>query len=195
VIIKAGTVRLLSKRESYFMAGNDKIQVSSYLSHEIIERKIYVIRGRKVMLDRDLSDLYQVSTRVLVQAVKRNLKRFPDDFVYQLTNKEVIDLRSQIVISSWGGRRYSPYAFTEQGIAMLSSVLKSGRAIEVNIQIMRTFIKLRELISQYRGLELKIEQLEKKYDQQFQVVFKAIKMLLDDKPKLDPGTGNRRFDI
>ena len=137
------------------------------------------------MLDKDLSELYGVTTGALIQAVKRNLKRFLDDFMYFLTDKEVTILKSQIVISSWGGRRYRPHAFTEQGVAMLSSVLNSARAIQVNIQIMRTFVKIREIALSYKELEQKINELEKKYDTQFQVVFKAIKLLLE-KPKDKP---------
>ncbi len=138
------------------------------------------------MLDADLAELYGVHTKALVQSLKRNLRRFPDDFMYQLTDKEVTILRSQIVTSRWGGRRYRPFAFTEQGIAMLSSVLHTERAIQVNIQIMRTFIKIREILSTNNDLRDRINELEKKYDQQFQIVFKAIKMLLD-KPKGDAG--------
>ena len=155
------------------------------LPYEAVEKRIYFVRGNRVMLDKDLSELYKVPTKALIQAVKRNLKRFPSDFMYFLTDKEVTILRSQIVTSSWGGRRYRPYAFTEQGVAMLSSILNSDRAIQVNIQIMRTFVKIREMASVYKDLQLKIDELEKKYDTQFQVVFKAIKLLLE-KPKKDP---------
>ena len=155
------------------------------LPYKKVEGRIYVVRENSVMLDTDLAELYGVSTKMLIQSVKRNAQRFPDDFMYQLTNKEVTILRSQIVTSSWGGRRYSPYAFTEQGVAMLSSVLHSERAIHVNIQIMRTFVRLRELAFTYKEIEQKIDELEKKYDTQFQVVFKAIKLLLE-KPKHKP---------
>lgn len=171
------------------MPKNKKIGVSTYLSHEVVERKIYYLRGGKVMLDTDLAELYQVPTRTLIQAVKRNPKRFPNDFMYKLTNNEVTNLRSQSVISSWGGRRYLPYAFTEHGVAMLSSVLSSDRAIEVNIEIIRAFIRLRELALTHKDLRIKIDELEKKYDQQFQVVFKAVKALLE---KND--TPPKRFD-
>lgn len=145
-----------------------------------IESKIFFIRGQKVMLDKDLAELYGVETRILNQAVKRNIHRFPDDFMFELTLEEHTSLRSQIVISKKGkgGRRYMPFAFTEQGVAMLSSVLNSERAIFVNIQIMRTFIKLRELFVTHKDLQRKIEEMEKKYDQQFKVVFDAIKALL-----------------
>ena len=155
------------------------------LSHESVEKRIYLVRGHRVMLDHDLAKLYGVQTKALIQAVKRNPDRFPSDFMHVLTDKEVAILRSQIVTSSWGGRRYRPYVFTEQGVAMLSSVLNSSRAIHVNIQIMRTFVKIRELAVTYKELQQKIDELEKKYDKRFQVVFKAIKLLFDeadDKP-------------
>jgi hypothetical protein len=145
---------------------------------ERIERAILLIRGHKVMLDADLAALYEVETRVLVQAVKRNLARFPEDFMLQLTPAEWENLRSQIVTSSWGGRRYPPYAFTEQGVAMLSSVLRSERAIQVNIAVVRTFVRLRQLLSSHKDLARKLTELERKYDQQFQVVFEAIRKLM-----------------
>jgi len=137
------------------------------------------------MLDRDMAELYGVETKVLKQAVRRNIDRFPADFMFELTGDEFNNLRSQIVTSSWGGARYLSMAFTEQGVAMLSSVLKSDRAIQVNIQIMRAFTQLRQMLSTHKDLKRKIESLEKKYDQQFQVVFEAIKQLLetDAKPK------------
>jgi len=130
------------------------------------------------MLDSDLAELYNITTKVLVQAVKRNLRRFPADFMFQLTNQEVAILRSQFVTSSWGGRRYVPYAFTEQGVAMLSSVLNSDRAVDVNIQIMRTFVKLREMIASHKDLAKRLDELEKKYDVQFKMVFDAIRQLM-----------------
>jgi len=144
----------------------------------LIERKIYFIRGLKVMLSTDLADLYGVESRVLVQAVKRNSERFPEDFMFQLTNQEIANLKSQFVISSWGGRRAAPYAFTEQGVAMLSGVLNSKRAVQVNIAIMRAFVKLREMISSNKELAKKLIELEKKYDMQFKVVFDAIRELM-----------------
>ncbi|MCX6633964.1 MAG: ORF6N domain-containing protein [Acidobacteria bacterium] len=149
---------------------------------ELIERRIYLIRGHKVMLDSDLADLYQAPTRAFNQAVKRNLDRFPDDFMFQLTKEEASLLRSQSVTSSWGGRRYLPYAFTQEGVAMLSSVLSSPRAIKVNIAIMRVFVRLRQLADTHRDLAQKIAAMEKKYDTQFRVVFEAIKKLLDPPP-------------
>jgi hypothetical protein len=154
---------------------------------EIIERKIYLIRGHKVMLDSDLAELYGVETRVLLQAVRRNLNRFPGDFMFQLNYQEVAALRSQFVTSKTGrgGRRYPPYVFTEQGVAMLSSVLNSERAIEVNIHIMRAFVKLREMIASHKDLAKRLDDLEKKYDIQFKVVFDAIRELMrpPEKPK------------
>ena len=148
-----------------------------------IKNKIFQIRGKNVMLDEDLAELYGVKTKVLVQAVKRNVNRFPKDFAFLLTNKEVRNLRSQIVTSSWGGRRYTPYAFSEQGVAMLSSVLNSKRAINVNIQIMRTFVDLRRMVLTYEVLRRKIEAIEKKYNGHFQIVFKAIKKLMEPPPE------------
>jgi ORF6N domain len=147
---------------------------------ERITQKIYLIRGQKIMLDDDLAQLYEVETRVINQAVKRNLNRFPEDFMFQLSPEESENLRSQFVTSSsgYGGRRYVPYAFTEQGVAMLSSVLKSERAVEVNIAIVRTFVKMRELMTTHIDLARKIEAMEKKYDEQFQEVFKIIKQML-----------------
>jgi hypothetical protein len=139
----------------------------------------------KVMLDRDLAELYDVETKVLKQAVRRNIDRFPEDFMFELSKEEFKNLRSQFVTSSWGGLRYSPMVFSEQGVAMLSTVLRSERAIQVNIQIMRTFTKLRQMLSTHEDLKRKIGSMEKKYDQQFQIVFEAIKQLLetDEKPK------------
>ena len=125
------------------------------------------------MIDMDLAELYGVETKVLKQSVRRNKKRFPDDFMFELTKKELGNLRSQIVTSSWGGTRYTPMAFTEQGVAMLSSILNSDRAIHVNIQIIRTFIQLRKMFSSHEELERKIKDMEKKYDEQFKIVFAA----------------------
>jgi hypothetical protein len=143
-----------------------------------IEKRIMVIRGEKVMLDAYLASLYEVETKVLLQALKRNMNRFPEDFMFQLTKQEVRDLRSQNVTSSWGGRRYPPYVFTEQGVAMLSSVLRSDRAVQVNIEIMRAFVKLRQMLASHTELASKLEALESKYDEQFKVVFEAIRQLM-----------------
>ncbi len=154
---------------------------------ERIESKILFVRDQKVMLDRDLAKLYGVETRVLNQAVSRNKERFPKDFMFQLTKEELENWKSQIVMSNPEkmGLRRKPYAFTEQGVAMLSSVLNSKRAIQVNIQIMRTFTKLREILLTHADLRRKIASMERKYDQQFKVVFDAIKQLLEqpEKPK------------
>ena len=151
----------------------------SLLPKERIEQRIFFLRGEKVMLSTDLARLYQVDSRVLVQAVKRNAERFPEDFMFQLTAEEFRILKSQIVISSWGGiRRATPYAFTEQGIAMLSSVLKSRRAVRVNIEIMRTFVGLRRILASNEKLTRMLAALEDKYDAQFKVVFDAIRQLM-----------------
>ena len=156
------------------------------LSAGVIKSKIYQLRGKNVMLDKDIAELYSVETKSLTRQVRRNLDRFPSDFMFRLTKDEF--LRCQIgtsKIEGRGGRRYLPYAFTEQGIAMLSSVLNSKRAIKVNITIMRAFVSLRRLALTYEGLRRKIDAIEKKYDGQFGIVFKALKELLDPpkKPK------------
>ncbi len=146
---------------------------------EQVERNILLIRGHRVMLDTDLAKLYRVPTKAINQAVKRNTNRFPVDFMFQLTSEETTALRSQFVTSkNRGGRQYRPYAFTEQGVAMLSSVLHSERAIQVNIAIMRAFVQLRELIGSNKGLARRLNELEKKYDSQFRVVFEAIRELM-----------------
>jgi len=152
---------------------------------ERIERAILMLRGQRVMLDADLADLYGVETRVLTQAVGRNKDRFPADFMFRLTKDEFDDLKSQSVISrsgEWGGRRYPPYAFTEQGVGMLSSVLRSKRAVQVNIEIMRAFVRLRQLLASHADLARKVDALEKKYDAQFKVVFDAIRQLMTPPP-------------
>ncbi|MFH1282148.1 MAG: ORF6N domain-containing protein [bacterium] len=145
---------------------------------EVIERGILLIRRQKVMLDKDLAQLYGVSTKRLNEQVKRNIQRFPDDFMFQLTWEEVQSLRSQFATSKRGGRRYIPYVFTEQGVAMLSSVLNSERAIQVNIAIMRVFVKLRRIIESHKELLKKIEDMERKYDGQFKIIFEVIKELM-----------------
>ena len=132
------------------------------ISASQIEQSILVLRGQKVLLDSTLAGLYGVQTKVLVQAVKRNRERFPSDFLFELNKQEVANLRSQFVTSSWGGRRYSPFAFTEQGVAMLSSVLNSDQAIRVNIEIMRAFVRLREMIATNKQLARKLDELETK---------------------------------
>jgi len=167
---------------------------SSVIPVERIERKIFQLRGQKVMLSPHLAELYGVEPKALIQAVKRNAERFPDDFMFQLAPQEVALLRSQIVTLKTPGQnrsrsqfvtlkrgqhiKYPPYAFTEQGVAMLSSVLHSKRAIRVNVEIMRTFVRLRQLIASHADLAAKLEEMEKKYDAQFKIVFDAIRHLV-----------------
>jgi len=152
--------------------------VSNLLPTERIERLILFVRGHKVILDSDLAVLYGVETKALNRALMRNRERFPDDFVFQLIGSEFENLRCQFGTSRWGGRRYLPYAFTEQGVAMLSGVLRSTRAIRVNVEIMRTFVRLRQLLASNAQLAQKLEALERKYDAQFKVVFDAIRELM-----------------
>jgi hypothetical protein len=160
---------------------------SSVVPVERIENAILFIRRQKVILDVDLARLYGVSTKVFNQAVTRNKDRFPSDFAFQLTDQEFHSLRSQIVTSNRrGGRRYRPYAFTEQGVAMLSSILRSKRAVQVNIEIMRTFVRLRRMLASNEELARKLAVLESKYDAQFKVVFDAIRELMN------APTGKRR---
>ena len=146
---------------------------------EIINNKINVIRNQKVMLDFDLALLYQIETKVLKQAVRRNIERFPEDFMFELTKEEFDNLRSQIVTSSYGGTRYMPFAFTEQGVAMLSSVLNSKKAIEVNIAIMRTFVVLRNSILSLEEITNRVSEIE----QQFPEIYKALNYLMDTNQK------------
>jgi len=156
--------------------------MKSLIPIEVIEKKILLINGQKVMLDSDLAALYNVTTKRLNEQVRRNLKRFPSDFMYQLSGEEFESLRSHFATLKIGRgkhRKYTPYVFTEQGIAMLSGILNSDRAIEVNIQIMRTFVQLREMMSAHKDLAKKLSALEKKYDGQFQIVFEAIRQLIE----------------
>jgi hypothetical protein len=186
-------------------------QENGAIVSETIESRILMIRGQKVMLDVHLAELFRVDTRILVQAVKRSRRRFPDDFMFQLTRDEFDALRSQIVISKiplekqrigqWsqqqstisgrGGRRHLPFAFTEQGVAMLSSVLRSKRAIRVNIEIMRTFVRLRRILESHEELARKLAELEERYDGQFRIVFDAIRELMrhDESEKRRIGFG------
>ncbi len=151
---------------------------------ERIQSAILLTRGQRVMLDADLAEPYGVETRALTQAVKRNAERFPRDFMFRLTKKEFGSLRSQSVMSrSWGGRRYPPYVFTEQGVAMLSSVLRSERAVRVNIEIMRAFVQLRQLLASRQDLARKLAEMERKYDAQFRGVFAAIRQLMEPPPQ------------
>ncbi len=155
----------------------------SVIKQEKIVGMIFYYRGEKVILDSDLALLYGVETKVLLQAVKRNLMRFPKDFMSRLTQYEFKNLRSQFVTSSWGGRRFPPYVFTEEGVAMLSGLLNSERAIKVNIEIMRAFVRLRKTIESNKKLAKKISTLEKKYDMQFKIVFDAIRALIKEEQK------------
>lgn len=162
---------------------------TSLIIEEIIENKIYLINGQKVMTDYDLAHLYEVDTKVLNQSVKRNIDRFPSDFMFLLDSKEEINLKSQFVTSNYGRRRYKVLVFTEQGIAMLSSVLKSDRAIQVNIQIIRIFTKLRQMTLNYKDLQEKLEKLESTHDENFKVVFDALRHIMteEEKPKKQIG--------
>jgi len=158
------------------------------LSVKIIAQKIFIIRKKKIMLDNDLARLYEVSTRRLNEQVKRNIRRFPEDFMFRLTKDEFDNLMSQFATSNnWGGRRKMPLAFTEQGVAMLSSVLNSERAIQVNIQIMRAFVKIKEVLITNRELARRLEDLEKRYgnhDEKINIIFEAIRQLLEPPPIL-----------
>ena len=159
--------------------------MTSIIPVEKVEKKILLIRGQKVMLNRDLAELYGVETKVLMQAVKRNSRRFPDDFMFQLAQHEFTNLKSQFVTSRWGGTRKLPHVFTEQGVAMLSSVLKSDRAVDVNIIIMRTFVQLRDMLASNEGLSKKLDELERKvssHDQAITGLIHAIRELA--KPEL-----------
>jgi len=170
---KPGSERLTSK--------------TSLIPSERIDQAILFLRGERVILDKDLALLYGVSTRDLNKAVTRNLDRFPEDFMLQLTRDEFGNLKSQFGTSSWGGTRKLPRAFTEQGVAMLSSVLRSERAVQVNIEIMRAFVRLRRVLATHTNLARKLDALEKKYDVQFRVVFDAIRELMKPvQPKRRP---------
>lgn len=149
-----------------------------------VERSIRMIRGDKVILDEDLAELYGVEVKRLNEQVRRNISRFPADFMLQLTNQEFKDLKSRFATASvWGGRRTAPYAFSEQGVAMLSSVLNSPRAVQVNIEIMRTFVRLRQMLASHAELAESLEALEQKYDAQFRIVFDAIRQLMQPQVK------------
>ena len=153
---------------------------------DLVASKIHFFRSEKVLLDSDLAFLYGVETKVLKQTVRRNINRFPQDFMFELTGEEFANLRSQIVTSSWGGQRRPPFAFTEQGVAMLSGILKSPRAIQTNIAIMRTFVALRRWMQSNKELAAKVQQLEDKFDSQFKVVFDAIRQLIQQEAKKAP---------
>ena len=156
---------------------------------DIISSKIYLIRNQKVMLDKDLSELYAVETKQLKRQVRRNLERFPEDFMFELSQQEFDNLRSQFGTSSWGGSRYIPMAFTEQGVAMLSSVLNSPTAIKVNIQIIRVFTKIREMLTDTLSMKLELEEIKKKlsnHTQNIELVFNYLDELIDKKEKTEP---------
>ena len=171
------------------------VSTHSLIPVERIEKAILLVRNQKVMLDADLAELYGVQTKILVRAVKRNIGRFPSDFMFQLSKEEFDDLRFHFGTSSdWGGRRYRPYAFTEQGVAMLSSVLRSQRAIRVNIEIMRAFIRLRQILASNVELAKKLDTLEKKYDAQFKEVFEAIRQLMAPPEPKQRAIGFRKGD-
>ncbi len=164
---------------------NDKTNLSN-ISDETLLNKIYLIRKEKVMLDSDLAELYGVETKRLNEQVKRNIDRFPEDFMFQLTESEFKNLKSQNATSSWGGRRTLPYAFTEHGVLMLSSVLNSDLAIKVNIQIMRVYTKIRKMVATHNDLLLKLEQFETKladHDNEITLIFEYLKQLEEDKQK------------
>ena len=156
---------------------------------EIISSKIYLIRNQKVMLDKDLAELYAVETKQLKRQVRRNIERFPDDFMFELNQQEFENLRSQFGTSSWGGTRYTPLAFTEQGVAMLSSVLNSATSIKVNIQVIRVFTKIREMLSDTLGMKLEIEEIKKKltnHSKNIELVFNYLDELIDKKENTEP---------
>jgi hypothetical protein len=175
----------------------EKANKSMMVADEMIVTKIYLLRGQKVMLDEDLAELYQVPTGRLNEQVKRNIARFPADFMFQLTKEEFENLKSQNATSSWGGRRKLPSAFTEHGVLMLSSVLNSERAVSVNIQIMRIYTKMREMLMTNQEILLKLEQLEKQVVQNsedIQMIFAALKELLNPPQEPRPRVGFRRKD-
>jgi hypothetical protein len=168
------------------MTPKKRTEISTVIRVEEIEQRIHFIRGQRVMLDKDLAELYQVETFNLNKAVKRNIKRFPDDFMFTLSREEAHTLRFQIGMSKRkgsGGRRYLPNVFTQEGVAMLSSVLRSERAVQVNVSIMRAFVRLRELMISNKELAAKLDMLEKKYDGQFRIIFQAIRKLMEPPTK------------
>jgi hypothetical protein len=165
------------------------------ITDELVMSKIYLLRGQKVMLDDDLAELYQVETRRLNEQVKRNSERFPDDFMFRLNQEELENLMSQIATSSWGGRRKLPYAFTEQGVAMLSAILNSEVAIRVSIRIIRVFTKMRELLLTHKDILLQLEKMEKKltgHDQDIALIFQYLKKLLGPPETVRPRIGFRK---
>ena len=173
------------KKAKIKVGGVEKSYSVSVISAEGIESRIYIIRGQKVMISFHLAELYKVKTKALIQAVKRNIDRFPDDFMFLLTRQEVTNLIFQNGTSSWGGTRKQPRAFTEQGVAMLSSILRSKKAVRVNIVIMRAFVKLREILSTHKELAHKLKELEgkiEKHDSEIVAIFDAIRQLMAPPP-------------
>jgi len=174
------------------------IEKSTLLADEVIMNKIYMVRGQKVMIDRDLAKQYGVETKILKQAVRRNKKRFPDDFMFEMSKAELENWRSQIVTSNFGdkmGLRYTPFCFTEQGVTMLACILNSARAVTINIQIIRIFTKLREMIITHKDILLKLDKLEKKvtnHDENIQMIFEALKQLLNPPQEPKRRIGFRR---
>ncbi|MEI7425835.1 MAG: ORF6N domain-containing protein [Candidatus Moraniibacteriota bacterium] len=164
------------------LTSKPKPKTLAIVPDERIIGKIYFIRGKKVMFDNDLAELYEVETKELNRAVRRNIDRFPDDFMFALNEKEFEILRCHFGTSNHGGRRYLPLVFTEQGVVMLSSVLKSKRAVQVSIQVARVFVQLREMLSTHKELREKIEKMEGKYDEQFKIVFKVLANLMKTNP-------------
>jgi hypothetical protein len=180
---------------SFLKSTLSTMNIANSISQEVITSKIYLIRGLRIMLDSDLAELYGVETKVLNQAVKRNMDRFPEDFMFELSEKEFANLRSQFVTSSWGGRRNLPNVFTEQGVAMLSSVLKSENAIKVNIQIVRIFTKMRELLLSNKDILERIEKIEMKSldrDEEIKRIFSYLKELLNPVKENPKPIGYRR---
>lgn len=164
-------------------------------NEEIIISRIYSLRNQKIMFDFDLAEMYGVETRTLKQAVKRNIHRFPEDFMFELTPEETQNLRSQIVISSWGGSRYPPYAFTEHGAVMLASILNSDTAVKASIFVVRTFVKLRQLISGYHALTERMDTMEEKYDSQFEHVLHTLDSLAEKKKEPRKYIGFQEEDV
>ncbi len=160
-----------------------KTKIITVIPDERIIRKIYYVRGKKVMFDKDLAKLYEVETKAMNRATKRNIERFPADFMFQLNEKEFENLRCHFGTSSYGGRRYFPFVFTEQGVVMLSAVLKSKRAVQASIQIARVFVQLREMLLTHKELREKIEKMEKNYDKKFKAVFDVIIRFMKNDPQ------------
>ena len=173
----------------------DNSENNTLIPDEVIMRKIYLLRGSKVMMDRDLAELYEIETKQLKRAVRRNISRFPEDFMFELNQEEFKVLRSQFGTSSWGGSRYVPMVFTEHGVIMLASVLNSERAIQVNIQIVRVFIRMREILSSHKDLLLKLEKIAHKlaeHDDQILVIFEYLKKLEQAKHQMQEQQKRKR---